>query len=90
MTKAEFMTRLESELRRRNVADKADIIEEYEQHFAFKLADGYSEEEIAARLGTPEELASQFNAADAPAAAGPSLWPGCALPAFLPDCFSCC
>ena len=30
MTKAEFMTRLESELRRRNVADKADIIEEYE------------------------------------------------------------
>ena len=55
MTKNEFMTRLASELRKRNVADAADIAEEYEQHFAFKLADGYSEEEIAAKLGSPEE-----------------------------------
>lgn len=62
MTKTEFMTRLEHELRRRNVADAADVMEEYEQHFAFKLADGYSEEEIAAKLGTPEELAAQFEA----------------------------
>ena len=62
MTKSEFMTRLEHELRRRNVADAADVMEEYEQHFAFKLADGYSEEEIAAKLGTPEELAAQFEA----------------------------
>ena len=38
MTKSEFLTRLEHELRRRNVADAADVMEEYEQHFAFKLA----------------------------------------------------
>lgn len=63
MTKNEFMTRLTSELHRRNVADSADVAEEYEQHFAFKLADGYSEEEIAARLGVPEELAAQFESA---------------------------
>ena len=43
MKKHEFMERLANELRRRNVADSADVIEEYEQHFAFKLADGYSE-----------------------------------------------
>ena len=42
MKKHEFMARLENELRRRNVADSADVIEEYEQHFAFRLADGYS------------------------------------------------
>lgn len=60
MTKHEFMARLASELHKRNVADAADVIEEYEQHFAFKLADGYSEEEIAAKLGSPEELAAQF------------------------------
>ena len=48
MTKHEFMAQLTSELRKRNIADAADVIEEYEQHFAFKLADGYSEEEIAA------------------------------------------
>lgn len=64
MTKNEFMTRLASELRKRNVADAADVIEEYEQHFAFKLADGYSEEEIAAKLGSPEELAAQFESTD--------------------------
>lgn len=39
---------------------------EYEQHFAFKLADGYSEEEIAARLGDPAALAAQFGDTDAP------------------------
>ena len=56
MTKNEFMTRLTSELHRRNVADSADVAEEYEQHFVFKLADGYSEEEIAARLGFGDAL----------------------------------
>ena len=64
MTKHEFMARLASELHKRNVADAADVIEEYEQHFAFKLADGYSEEEIAAKLGSPEELAAQFESTD--------------------------
>ncbi len=66
MTKHEFMTRLTNELHKRNVADAAEIAEEYEQHFAFKLADGYSEEEIAARLGAPEELAAQFGDAVVP------------------------
>ena len=64
MTKHEFMERLASELRKRNIADAADVIEEYEQHFAFKLADGYAEEEIAAKLGSPEELAAQFESTD--------------------------
>lgn len=36
------------------------MVEEYEQHFAFKLADGYAEEKIAARLGDPAALAAQF------------------------------
>jgi len=60
MTKSEFLEILSQELKRRNVADAADIAEEYKQHFAFKLADGYSEEEIAAKLGNPKELASQY------------------------------
>lgn len=64
MTKNEFMSRLESELKKRNVKDCADVIEEYEQHFAFKLEDGYSEEEIAARLGDPLYLAKQFEPDD--------------------------
>lgn len=78
MTKHEFMTRLDNELRRRNVEDAADVAQEYEQHFAFKLADGYSEEEIAAKLGSPEKLAAQFEAAPQsakkPSAALTWLW----------------
>ena len=60
MTKLEFMTQLERALKKHGAADCEDIMEEYEQHFAFKLADGYSEEEISAKLGAPEELAQQF------------------------------
>lgn len=66
MTKNEFITRLANELHRRKVVDSADVVEEYEQHFSFKLADGYSEEEIVAGLGMPEELAAQFDEASEP------------------------
>ena len=41
MTKHEFLSQLEAELKKRKVADAADVVEEYEEHFAFKLADGY-------------------------------------------------
>lgn len=70
MTKNEFMEKLAKELKARGVADAADIEEEYEQHFAFKLADGYSEEEIAAKLGDPAKLAAQFGAESAPTGKG--------------------
>ena len=63
MAKLEFMNQLASELHKRNIADAADVLKEYEQHFAFKLSDGYSEEEIAARLGSPADLAAQFEPA---------------------------
>ena len=53
MTKHEFMTQFTNELHKRHIADAADVAEEYEQHFAFKMADGYSEEKIAAKLGDP-------------------------------------
>ena len=64
MTRNEFVTQLTAELHKRNVAAAADVVEEYQQHFAFKLADGYSEE-IAARLGDPVALAAQFGAVEA-------------------------
>ena len=62
MNKQQFLQKLEAELKRNNVSDAADILEEYEQHFAFKLADGCSEEEISAKLGTPESIAKQYDA----------------------------
>ena len=70
MTKQQFLEKLEIELARNHVAEPADIIEEYEQHFAFKLADGYSEEEIAAKLGDPQALAAQYDASQVTAGNG--------------------
>lgn len=64
MTRNEFVTQRTAELHKRDVA-AADVVEEYQQHFAFKLADGYSEEEIAARLGDPVAPAAQFGEAEA-------------------------
>ena len=60
MTKSEFLAQFSKELNKRGVEEAADIVEEYAQHFAFKAADGHSEEEIAAKLGNPVQLAAQF------------------------------
>jgi uncharacterized membrane protein len=64
MTKTAYLEQLKKELDRLNVADAEEILQEYEQHFAFKLADGYSEEEIAAKLGAPGSIAAQFAAGE--------------------------
>lgn len=68
MKRTEYLNRLAEELDKRHVAEAEDILEEYRQHFDLKLADGYVEEEIAARLGDPAMLAAQFDETeDAPA-----------------------
>ena len=70
MNKREFLAQLERELKRNHVPNAGEILNEYAQHFAFKLADGYSEEEISARLGEPAALAAQFDGPSAPPKAG--------------------
>lgn len=64
MTKNEFLASFQNELQKRHIPDWEDVVSEYEQHFALKQADGFSDEEIAAKLGAPAELAAQFEAAD--------------------------
>ena len=60
MNKQEYLFALEKALIKAGVRDYNEIIEEYEEHFDMKSADGYGEEEIAARLASPEEIAGQF------------------------------
>lgn len=60
MTKNDYLADLEKALKSNRVDDLTDIMAEYEQHFALKLADGYSEEAIVAKLEKPEILAEQF------------------------------
>ena len=61
MNKTEFISTLTNTLKEREIKDADEIVAEYEQHFLLKMADGYSEEEIAARLGDPKALGKQFN-----------------------------
>lgn len=62
MNKQEFLAQLKNELDKRGVADIEDILLEYSQHFDFRCADGYTEEEVAQRLGEPLQLALQYDA----------------------------
>jgi uncharacterized membrane protein len=60
MTKHDYLNELNSELTKNAVTDAEDILMEYEQHFQFKLADGFSEDEIALKLGSPTQIAAQY------------------------------
>lgn len=60
MTRNKFLSKLTDELKKTNITDVDEIVSEYEDHFAFKMADGFSEEEITIKLGNPVALAAQF------------------------------
>lgn len=60
MTKLEYLNELKAELNKNAVVDAEEILSEYEQHFLFKLADGFTEEEIAVKLGSVAQIAAQF------------------------------
>ena len=60
MTENQFIEELKRELKRRNVSDIDDIISEYVQHFEYKKQEGKTEEEIARRLSSPQEIANDY------------------------------
>ena len=62
MTRAEFLARLKRGLAGLPAAAVADIVADYEAHFADGLAAGRSEADVAAGLGEPERLAREQRA----------------------------
>ena len=60
MNKNQYLEELRKELMANNVTDIEDIISEYEQHFAFKQEEGSTEEEIARKLSSPNEIAKEY------------------------------
>ena len=60
MNKQTYLSELTGQLKARNIDDIDEIVAEYDEHFTRKMADGYAEEEIAAKLGAPTEIALQF------------------------------
>lgn len=62
MTRADFLARLRVGLVGLPTATAADIVTDYETHFADGLAAGRTEEEVAAALGDPDRLARELRA----------------------------
>lgn len=60
MNKNTYLRQLETDLKANNVEEIQEIIAEYEEHFLRRMTDGYTEEEIAAKLGPPNDIAIQF------------------------------
>lgn len=60
MTKNEFLTLLEQRLMVLNDDERADLLNEYEQHIEMKMQSGLSEEEAIADFGDPEELIKEL------------------------------
>lgn len=62
MTKREFLETLTKSLAGLPAADRDEIIFDYSEHFRIGLEEGKNEEDIAASLGDPRNIARQFNA----------------------------
>lgn len=60
MSKQEFLTQLANYLNRLSPAEREDILQDYEEHFAFALSEGKSENEVAEALGHPRQLAKEI------------------------------
>lgn len=60
MNKQQFMHSLLEALPDAGVAERADIIADFEEHFASGLAYGKTEEQICSDLGSPYEIARQY------------------------------
>jgi len=64
MNRQEFLEKLDKELTRLEVDDAEDIVDEYSEHFDYKLSVGRTEEEIIKKLNSPETIAEKYAASD--------------------------
>jgi uncharacterized membrane protein len=60
MNKQQFMQILKQQLNVLSPSDVAEILADFEEHFASGLTSGKSEDEIAAELGSPYEIAQEY------------------------------
>ncbi len=63
MNKQQFLNRLDQSIQALSKEERQDIIDDFEEHFAFGEEEGKSESEIAASLGSVEKIADELLAA---------------------------
>lgn len=61
MDKEEFLRDLDKSLKRVPDEERRDILHDFEEHFAFGIEEGKTEEEIAESLGSPKQIAKEVN-----------------------------
>ncbi|GHU61820.1 hypothetical protein FACS189418_2130 [Clostridia bacterium] len=62
MTKIEFMSELKIGLKRLEVAEREDILRDYDEHFMMGMQEGKTEEEICKSLGEPKQMSKELMA----------------------------
>ncbi|WP_110926544.1 DUF1700 domain-containing protein [Bacillus massiliglaciei] len=60
MKKDNFLQQLDQSLRILPASERADILQDYEEHFTLGREEGKSEDEIAAALGSPVQIAKEL------------------------------
>lgn len=60
MNKEQFLKQLEASLKRLSMEERKDILQDYEEYFAMGMENGKSEQEIAASLGNPKQIAKEL------------------------------
>jgi len=60
MNKEQFLTELDAALKYISAEERQDILQDFEEHFAVGREEGKTEEEIAAGLGSPRQIAKEM------------------------------
>lgn len=60
MNKEQFLKQLEGSLKRLSTEERKDILQDYEEYFAVGMENEKSEQEIAASLGNPKQIAKEL------------------------------
>lgn len=62
MNQGQFLSRLGKAILTLPPAERDDILYDYEEYFSIGIADGKTEEEISASLGSPEQIGKELTA----------------------------
>ncbi len=66
MNKRDYVSALRAQLKKLPSNDVEEIVKEFETHFDIGVSEGKTEEEIAAKLGSPEEVAQIYLSDEVP------------------------
>lgn len=60
MNKDQFLSKLNTSLKKLPAEERQDILQDFQEHFAVGIEKGKSEEEIITSLGSPEQIAKEL------------------------------